>query len=211
MPMLMSPQANSPQSSMDAYLAELRTRLRALPEEQITDIVEEIRSHIRDSVGSGGVMTEAGIHAALSRLGTPAALAANYVTDNLLARAQRTRLPWKILRGIYHWATLSVKGVLVFIVCLAGYAFGASFFIAALAKPFNPKVGLWLIDQDTFSLVLGMTSAIPRGHELLGWKLIPIGFALGGGTILLTTYFAQSCIRRFRETQARRRLGGTAQ
>ena len=69
MPMLMSPQANSPQSSMDAYLAELRTRLRALPEEQITDIVEEIRSHIRDSAGSGGVMTEAGIHTALSRLG----------------------------------------------------------------------------------------------------------------------------------------------
>jgi uncharacterized membrane protein len=206
-----SPRANSPQSSMDAYLAELRTRLRALPEEQITDIVEEIRSHIRDSAGASGAMTDAGIHAALSRLGPPSALAANYVTDNLLAGAQRTRLPWKILRGIYHWATLSVKGVLVFITCVFGYGFGSSFFIAALVKPFIPKVGLWMTDSDTFSLVLGLTNAVPRGRELLGWKLIPIGFALGGGTILLTTYFAQSSIRRFRETQARRRLGGTAQ
>jgi hypothetical protein len=196
---------------MDAYLAELRTRLRSLPEEQITDIVEEIRSHIRDTAGTTGTMTEASIHAALSRLGPPSTLAANYVTDNLLAGAQRTRMPWTILRGIYHWATISVKGVLVFIACVFGYGFGASFFIAALAKPFSPRVGLWMTDSDTFSLVLGIAKYAPQGHELLGWKLIPIGFALGGGTILLTTYFAQSCICRFRETQARRRLGGTAQ
>lgn len=201
----------SPQSTMDVYLAELRTHLRPLPAEQVTDIVEEIRSHIRESAAADGAITEAGIHTVLSRLGPPSSLAANYVTDNLLAGTQRTRLPWKILRDIFHWATVSAKGVVVFIVCLVGYGFGASFFLAALVKPFVPKVGLWMTDSDTFSLVLGMTDAIPRGQELLGWKLIPIGFALGGGTVLLTTYFAQTCIRRFRETQARRRLGGMAQ
>lgn len=203
--------ATAPQTRIDSYLAELRTRLRSLPEEQVVDIVEEIRSHIHDSAGASGAMTDAGIHAALNRLGPPAALAANYVTDNLLAGAQRTRMPWTILRGIFHWATLSVTGVLVFIVCVMGYLFGASFFVAALAKPFNHKVGLWLIDQNTFSLVLGMTNSIPRGHELLGWKLIPLGFALGGGTVLLTTHFAQWCIRRFRQTRAERELGGTVQ
>jgi hypothetical protein len=186
---------------MDQYLAELRANLRSLPLEQATDIVEEIRSHIHDTAGGGGEMTEASVNLALNRLGPPSALAASYVTDNLLAHAQSNRMPWTVLHGVFHWATLSVKGFLVFFVCSIGYAFGASFFIAALAKPFNPKVGLWLIDQDTYSLALGMTDAIPRGHELLGWKLIPLGLALGGGTIMLTTHFGLWCIRRFRQTR----------
>jgi hypothetical protein len=194
----------TPQTKIDQYLAELRTQLRSLPHDEMVDIVEEIHSHIRDAAGEGGAMTDSSINATLSRLGTPSALAASYVTDNLLARAERNRMPWTVLRGIFRWATLSVKGFLVFMVCLVGYIFGASFFIAALAKPFNPKVGLWLVDRDTYSLVLGMTNAIPRGHELLGWKLVPIGLALGGGTILLTTHFGLWCIRRFRQARPMR-------
>lgn len=192
------PLAAIPQTKIDQYLAELRAQLRSLPQEQAMDIVEEIRSHIRDAAGVGGATSEASINAALSRLGPPSALAASYVTDSLLARAQRTRMPWTILRGIFRWATLSVKGVLVFTVCLIGYAFGASFLLAALAKPFNPKVGLWLVNHDTYSLALGMTDAIPQGRELLGWNLIWIGLVLGGGTVLLTTYFGLWCIRKFR-------------
>ena len=198
------------QTRIDRYLAALRTQLRSLPHEQMVDIVEEIRSHILDAAGVDGAMTEASINAALGRLGPPSALAASYVTDNLLARAERTRMPWTVLRGVFRWATLSVKGVLVFIVCLVGYGFGSSFFIAALAKPFNPKVGLWLVDHDTYSLALGMTDAIPRGHELLGWKLVPIGLALGGGTILLTTHFGLWCIRRFRQARPVGNFEGTA-
>ncbi len=101
-----------------------------------------------------------------------------------MARAESSRTPWTILRGIFHWATLSVKGFLVFMLCITGYMFGAAFFIAALAKPFNPRaVGLWMIGHDSFSLRLGMTDSVANGHELLGWFLIPIGCSLGGGTI----------------------------
>ena len=199
MPALASPQT---QKMIDAYLADLRARLRSLPAEQVTEIVEEIRSHVLDTAATDGAMTEAGVNSALTRLGTPSALAASYVTDNLLVRAQQHHMPWTILRAIFQWATLSLKGFLVFLVCAAGYAFGASFFIAALAKPFNHKVGLWLMDGDTYSLVLGMTDAIPRGHELLGWKLIPVGFALGGGTVFLTTQLALWFIQQFRETRS---------
>jgi len=201
MPHTAFPPTSTPQAAVDAYLAELRARLRSLPAEQATDIVEEIRSFIHDTAGTGDTISEASISDALNRLGPAATLAARYVTDNLLAGAQRRRVPWTILRAVFHWALLSVKGMAVFFACLVGYSIGASFFIAALVKPFNPKAGLWLIDDDTFSLVLGMTDASPRGHELLGWKLIPIGLALGGGTILLTTHLAHRWIRRYRETR----------
>jgi uncharacterized membrane protein len=196
-----SSQTSSSQPDVDAYLTELRSRLGPLPAEQVNDIVEEIRSHIHDrATDANGRVTSAGIQAALNRLGPASALAATYVTDNLLTRAQRDRKPWTILHAAFRWAMLSVKGIGVFLVCVGGYALGASFLIAALVKPFNPKVGLWLIDHDTYSLVLGMTDAAPHGHELLGWRLVPLGLAIGGGTILLTTHFAQWFIRKFRET-----------
>ena len=191
----------SPQKLVDAYLADLRARLHGLSAEQATDIVEEIRSYIRDATAPEGVMTQEAVNAALQRLGTPQALAASYVTDNLLERAERHRMPWTILRAMFHWALLSVKGFLAFIVCAVGYAFGASFFIAALIKPFNPRAGLWLVGEDEYSLVLGVAKYPPRGHELLGWTLIPIGLALGGGTVLATTHFAKWCIRSFRKSR----------
>jgi len=201
------PTITAPQTRIDAYLAEFRTHLRSLPHEQMLDIVEEIRSHLRDTAEATSPMTEASLNAALNRLGPPSTLAASYITDNMLARAQSHRMPWTILRAIFQWATLSVKGFLVFFVCTIGYAFGASFFLAALAKPFNPKVGLWLVERNTYSLALGMTDAMPHGHELLGWKLIPIGLALGGGTIMLTTHFGLWCIQRFRQARPTMRIG----
>jgi hypothetical protein len=193
------------QQQIAAYLQRLRKGLRNLSDEDAREIVEELRSHIVEKAAAGGEITSAGVESALAALGSPEELAGQYVTDDLLARAESSRAPWVILRGVFHWATLSVKGFLVLMVCTVGYMFGGAFLIAALAKPFNPRVGLWEIGADTYSLALGMTSARLEGHELLGWLLIPIGLSLGGGTILLTTHFGLWSIRKFRE--ARRRLG----
>ena len=193
---------------IDAYLESVRTGLRGLKDEDAREIIDELRSHIVDRAGSAGEVTPAGVAAALAGLGNPEELASQYMNDDLLARAESTRMPWTILRGVFHWATLSVKGFFVLLFCTVGYMFGGAFFLAALIKPFNPKVGLWMLDSDTYSLVLGMTDHRPQGRELLGWYLIPIGCALGGGTILLTTHFALWSIRRFRQARAATRIGG---
>jgi hypothetical protein len=78
-------------------------------------------------------------------------------------------------------------------ICAVEYGFGVCFFLAALMKPIHPEgVGLWYRnDPANFSLHVGGFSG-PAGQEreLLGWWLVPVGCSLGGGTILLTTYFA---------------------
>ncbi|HUJ96128.1 MAG TPA: DUF1700 domain-containing protein [Terriglobales bacterium] len=191
---------------IEDYLGRLRACLRELPSEDSREIVEELRSHILDKASEGGVTRE-GIASVVAALGSPKELARQYLTDELLVRAQKVRTPWAVVHAAFRWARLSIEGVLVLIASIIGYIFGASFFLAALIKPFNPKVGLWQLEPDSYQLALGMTDRTPQGHELLGWYLIPIGLALGGGTILSTTHLAIWMFRRFRRPPADWRLG----
>jgi hypothetical protein len=184
---------------IDAYLRQVRAGLRGLPESEIPDILNELRAHIVERSGGDGETTDAAIGSALHALGRPEQIAAQYVAENLALRAESSRSPWMVLRSVFHWATLSVKGLGVFIVCIIGYSFGVSFFLTALMKPFHPQgVGLWMSNGgQNFSLHVGGFSG-PAGdqRELLGWWMIPIGYSLGGGTILLTTHFALWALRR---------------
>lgn len=201
---------NDPAQKIEQYLRQVRSGLRHLPEPQVADILQELRSHILERAQSSGTLSDAATDAALQALGKPQEVAALYVAENVMARAESSRTPWMVLRGVFHWATLSLKGFLVLLICLIGYLFGAAFFIAALAKPFNPHaVGLWLIGPNSFQLALGMTDSARHGRELLGWFLVPLGFSLGGGTILLTTHFGLWCIRRFRRVRLTLGLGGS--
>ena len=192
-------QPKDPSQKIELYLKQVRSGLRNLPEPQVADILQELRSHLLERAQSGGALSDTATDDALQSLGSPEEVASLYVAENFMARAESSRTPWMVLRGVFHWATLSVKGFLVLLVCLFGYLFGAAFFLAALVKPFNPHaVGLWMTNHDSFSLVLGVTASQAHGRELLGWFLIPVGCSLGGGTILLTTHFGLWCIRSFR-------------
>ena len=197
-------QPKDPAQRIELYLKQVRSGLRNLPEPQVADILQELRSHILERAQTGGRLSDTATDAAWQALGSPLEVASLYVAENVMARAESSRSPWMVLRGVFFWATLSLKGFLVLTVCLIGYLFGAAFFIAALAKPFNPHaVGLWTTGPDSYSLTLGMTDSPRHGRELLGWFLIPLGCSLGGGTILLTTHFGLWCIRRFRRAGSR--------
>jgi hypothetical protein len=186
--------------ALEGYLSELRARLRLLPGAEVSEILEELRGHVRDSVGRSGEPTENEVAAVLKRLGSPAELASLYQTESLLARAGRSRSPWLLLRSVGRWATVSAAGVFALFGLIVGYVVAGSFFCAAMVKPFAPaRVGLFRLGEDEISLHLGLSAPPPaHGQELLGWWIVPLGLLLGAAAFRLTVGFARWAIRRFR-------------
>ena len=194
------------QQKIQAYLDRLRRSLRGLSQEEIREIVEELRSHILDKASADGEVTAAGVDAALAALGSPEALASQYVTDAMLARAEVSRSPVGILQSLFRWGSLSVAGFFVLLVSIIGYGTGISFFLVGLLKPFHPDTaGLWVWRASgdvTYSVRLGFGTAPQGASELLGWTITPIGLSLGFGLVMLTTHFALWCARQHRRSRA---------
>jgi hypothetical protein len=202
------------QARIDAYLKRLRAGLRGLPAEEAREIVEELRGHILDKAAgdrpAGATLPVAAIEDALAALGSPEDLAREYATDHVMARAEVTRSPMRVLASLYQWATLSVVGFFALAGTVMGYFIGASFLVCGLLKPFHPRsAGLWLIPgagQDyVLSLRMGFSGIPAEGRELLGWWLLPLGIAGGGGMVLLTTSAALWCVRQYRQQHAAKR------
>lgn len=185
---------------LEEYLNELRARLRGMPDEERSEIIAELRSHVLDSAGEGA--DENAVAAALARLGPPGELAAQYRTQSLLAKAGSSSSPWTLIRGLLLLATQNVVGFLALIGLLFGYLVTLSFFCAALVKPFAPdKTGLWWLHGEEISLRIGLSMGEPpRGVEILGWWIIPIGLFLGGLAFWLTRRFGRWAIRRSKKT-----------
>jgi len=187
---------------IENYLKHVRAGLRGFPAPEITEILNELRAHILERIGSAASPTA--IDSALRALGRPEEIAALYLAENLTIQAESRRSPWIVLRTVFHWATFSVKGFVIFAICLIGFSLGLSFFLTAVMKPFHPQnVGLWMSNvQSNYSLhVGGYLGPSENERELLGWWIIPIGFSLGGGSILLTTQFALWALRWLRRSR----------
>jgi hypothetical protein len=196
---------NDAQQKIDAYLRTLRRRLRDVNEDEVSDFAEELRSHILDKAADRGELTAAGVDAALTSLGSPDELAAQYATDVLLARAQLSRSPVRILESLFHWASLSAAGFFVLIGSIVGYLLGCAFLLCALLKPLHPRTaGLWTLPDPSggmeISLRLGFGTPPAGGQELLGWWIVPLGLVVGLGLVMLTTRFALWSARQFRRS-----------
>lgn len=190
--------AQQSQKAIDTYLSALRKRLSELRDEDVNDIVEEIRAHILDKTSGG---TAQNIAATLAALGTPEELAGSYRSDELLQRAQTTRSPLTRLHGLFRWATLSIVGFVVFWVSVVGYALGGGLVIFAGLKVLWPhQTGLWKTSypDGTWGLSFSFSSGnAPAGHELLGWWSLPICLILGTALLLLTFRFGSWSLRKF--------------
>ena len=142
---------------------------------------------------------------ALTAIGSPEELASEYVTDSLLAGAEASRSPWRVLDGLFRWASLSVAGFLVLVTSMVGYFFGIVLMLCAALKALHPHTaGLWAIPNGgdvELSLRLGFGTPPTSGHELLGWRILPLGLVGGGALVVLTTRFALWCARQYRSSQ----------
>src|SRR5579862_7712577 len=187
---------------IEAYLASLRAQLRGFNDQQVAEIVAELRSHMLDKLDVVGDTTPSQLDAVLAALGTPEELAGQYITDNVLARAEVSRSPLRILDGLFRWASLSVAGFFVLLGSVLGYFLGVVFILVAILKPFHPQTaGLWLLHDASgdpeFSFRMGFGTVL-AGKDLLGWWIIPLGLLVGCALITLTTRFALWCARQYR-------------
>ncbi|MGD0901750.1 MAG: DUF1700 domain-containing protein [Terracidiphilus sp.] len=186
------------QKTVDAYLAALRKQLRELMDEDVNDIVAEIRAHILDK--TSGEAAGDSVSSTLAALGTPEELADRYRTEDLLERARRSRSTAFILRSLLRWATLSVVGLLVFSISVVGYLIGGGLSILGVLKLFSPHTtGLYgQFSEHTWSLSFQSGGPpAPGVHELLGWWLLPVGLLLGPLLFFLTFRFGLWSIRKF--------------
>lgn len=190
---------------VDAYLGRLSALLRGMSKKDAKEIIEELRGHIIEKTITDGELAAASVDGVLAALGTPEELAGQYMTDALLARAEVSRSPVRILKSLWRWASLSVAGFFVLLGSIVGYSLGAALILCAMLKPFFPRTtGLWLFPaggDSTISLRLGVTGSPLNGRELLGWWIVPIGLAGGSGLLILTTQFALWCVRRYRRSR----------
>jgi hypothetical protein len=193
------------QRKIDSYLGTIRKRLHGMREEDVREIIEELRSHILDRAAIAGGVTAAGVDAAIAALGSPEELAGQYLTDDLLARAEASGSLLLILRSLFRWASVSVAGFFILMGSLISYVLGVALAWAAFLKPIHPQtVGLWMIPQPDsdyqVSLHMGFSGPPVGAHELLGWWIIPIGM-LGLGLVFLTLRIDQWSIGQFRRSR----------
>jgi len=191
---------------IDVYLNEVRSLLRGMGEEQSREIIAELRSHIVECASAGGPLTSANVDAAVATLGSAQQLASEYVTDELLARAEVQRSPFRILDSLFGWASISVAGFVVTITSIVGYFLGGLFVLVAISKPLHPAdAGLWALRESTgdleLSVRLGFGTPPINGHELLGWWIVPLGLVIGCGLVVFTTRFALWCVRMYRRSR----------
>ena len=181
----------------EEYLRAVRKRLRGFPPEAAGEIVDELRSHIIDKTAQTN-----DVAATLAALGDPEELAARYIAEDTLARAEVSRTPFGVLDALFRWATLSASGFFVLVAAMGGYFFGAALIVCAILKPFHPaSAGLWEIASGgdiQYSLRMGFGAPPPGAIDLLGWWIVPIGLVGGAALVTLTTRFALWCARRAR-------------
>jgi hypothetical protein len=192
------------QKAIDDYLAALRRQLRDLMEEDMNDIVEEIRAHILDKTTAGADTSE--VEQTLAALGAPAELAERYRTDELLKRAQLSPSPARTLRKILRAAMLTITALIVFVVSGLGYCVGGVLVVIGLLKAFFPRqagLNIDYVPNHSFSAGFGAGSPHTADHDPIGLWLIPICLLLGAGILFLTFRLGTWTMHKFRHRRIR--------
>lgn len=178
------------QKTVDHYLSALRKELRELREDDVRDIVEEIRAHILDKTGADP--SPEALAGTLAALGPAEKLALRYRTEELLQRAQRSRSAGAMLRDFLRWTLISLAGLVIFLLSAAGYGIGGFLVWLGSMKALHPHTtSVDLQFSKTMWNASFQSGGPPHGHDPFGLWLIPLG-VLGGGAILILSFWLSS-------------------
>ncbi|MDR0750389.1 MAG: hypothetical protein LBF62_12595 [Tannerellaceae bacterium] len=154
------------------YIEQVNDIISMLPKDDVTDIINEIDSHIYESfICNKTIVSEKErIMMVIRNLGEPQSYLKPVITERQLKHAINKYNIFGILRGI--WVTLLTGGQ--YITALIMYLLILSCGFLVIAKIFYPhKTGLFIEDGNFAGL--GFLSQINAGAaELLGYWLIPI-------------------------------------
>jgi hypothetical protein len=194
--------------AIDGYLAALRKQLRDLMEEDVNDIVEEIRAHVLDKTTAGADLEQ--VEQTLAALGTPAALASRYRTEELMKRAQAHRTGAQRALLTLKRVLAVAGGLLGLAVSVAGYCLGGGLVAFGVMKIFRPHgTGLWASHSPGCTYGLSFSSGSGNtpphnSHDVLGWWLVPLGLGLGTALLYAAYRLGNWVMRMLRERNIRR-------
>lgn len=151
------------------YLERLEWSLRSAPEPDRRKIKLEITSHLADRALQG----EVAVDAALAAMGPPDVLARRFLADCALEQAVDRPAPGRLLLVTLDRAGRSFAALVVGFIAVVFYVMAIAFALVAILKPVSPDhVGAWIRPSG---VNIGATfDAVPLGHELLGYWLIPV-------------------------------------
>jgi len=167
------------------YLSELQIYLSRVSEARAQEVVQEIESHIYDTLALQQPPEEGSIEIILGRLGTPRELAAGYIDHITIGVA-----PPKGLKPLSR-VKKGISKSLYYLVCCLGYGSGSSLLVVALIKLLYPSgFGIWISEQGN-SVVVYFSQMDLQANEIPAVWLIPLAAVSGAGLLYLTRQIAR--------------------
>lgn len=170
------------------YMHELEHTLNVLDNETKVDILNELASHIYESMCMMPNTTqseEERLNKILTRLGNPTKIAQSYISEAQLKKVLIKKNPFKIIKYASICMLCSGKYLISGIL----YLFSITFLILSILKVFVPDHIGFFHNQEQF--FIGYSSEISAStNDILGYWFIPISLIFSGilyltGTILI--------------------------
>ena len=167
------------------YLSELETYLSRVSEARAQEVVQEIESHIYDTLALQQASGDVVVEAILGRLGTPRELAAAYIDHITIGVA-----PPKGLKPLSR-VKKGISKSFYFLVCCLGYGSGVGLLTVAVLKLLMPSTfGVWVAEHGN-SVVLSFSQIDAQADEISAIWLIPCSVLVGAGLLYLTMQIAR--------------------
>lgn len=170
------------------YMHELEHALNILDNETKVDILNELASHIYESMHmmpNTTLSEEERLNKILTHLGNPTKIAQSYISEAQLKKVLIKKNPFKIVK----YASICMLRSGKYLISGILYLFSITFLILSILKVFIPDHIGFFQNQEQF--FIGYTSEIAAStNDILGYWFIPIGLIFSGilyltGTILI--------------------------